>query len=172
MGKLNKRLKRVSKIIKIDNEGQFGKDTKELGIHRPDTIHIDQIPIPHLESGVISINDCITVVKDFIDHDRIDGVKYCHYFWQRELKAISALDTKIDLENTFKLHKKQGFYFYKDIMVSEGVCNKIGVKKAIIHVYRNKDEYINLYGVSLDNVSLAFDYLPAGCEDCITEVFL
>ncbi len=172
--------------MKNQVKGAFGNRTKKTilteknEIQESKLINFDQIEINHTINpfgvGLIDINKSKIAVRDFLKMDKIDGITHTHYLWHRGIEAISAMDTKKELDECISVMTKQGLKYKKSITISEGQCKDMGVKSAIIYVYYTGDTTINLYGrdkdrIVVDNVSLAFGYSPAGNEDCYTEVY-
>jgi hypothetical protein len=126
-------------------------------------------------SHIVDTAACRSIVKAFLNNDRIDGVKHCHYFWHRDFETIMALDTPIQVKQSILLWQLQGFRHDKDILVDTEQVKLLGAKKAIIHIYKSDDTNVKLYGIDklyADKVALAFGYMPGDRQDCLVEVWL
>jgi len=127
----------------------------------------------NLGFAVINLVESRKEVVEFFKNDKQDGIKKAWYYYHRDCDAIMAIDTRDQFNEAVSLYETHGFKFTKTISVTHDTC---GAKIVKLHVYRNENESMNLYGyteegkMSYDTLSMALGYKPADCECVIAEV--
>ena len=127
---------------------------------------------------ITNIKEQTDIFREFLSHDRQDGVRKAFYEVHIERACIHALDTKELFELQADLYKSQGFTQYRTI---PGKKYK-GIRSTTLHIFTHEDKceeninnsmgsHENIHGEHVfDSVSWFFDYMPGAFDRVIAEV--
>ena len=118
------------------------------------------------------------IFREFLSHDRQDGVKKAFYEVHIERGCIHALDTKGLFQLQAHLYESQGYTEYRTM---PGKKHK-GIRSATLHIFTHTDKsedninnsmgiHENIHGEKVfDSVAWFFGYCPGAFDRVIAEV--
>jgi hypothetical protein len=118
------------------------------------------------------------IFREFLSHDRQDGVRKAFYEVHFERGCIHALDTRALFELEVALYESQGYTEYRTI---PGKKYK-GIRSTTLHIFTHTDKsednvnnsmgiHENIHGEKVfDSVAWFFDYCPGAFDRVIAEV--
>jgi len=123
----------------------------------------------------INFTEIRNLLSRFMKREKLSGIKKAWYFHHIDLNETQVLDTRDQLKEMVDLYEAQNILPYKTLKPSVDAIKRVGAVDVTLNVYRNDNLILqkasNTSGqFVVDNVAVAFDYLPADCEIVIAEV--
>ena len=126
---------------------------------------------------IINLLEASVDIKNFLDQERLSGIKHAYYTWDAITNAPFVFDTEEIFRINVANYARHGVHFTHKIDVDETTTTHMNVSKMSIHVYRDEDQNAirtncaNARGESVVDVfSMTLGFFPADCQVTIIEV--